>query len=409
MARILIVGGSLGGLFAGNMLLRDGHDVRIMERSATLLDGRGAGIVTHLALNDALLKAGLTNLDGLGVEVTRRIVLAPDGAVDQALATQQVLTSWSRLYSFLKGLFPQERYIHDASFVELRQSTGEVHVTLRRSGTEVIEAADLLIGCDGIRSSVRGQLWPGVRSQYAGYIAWRGICEERDLSAAARETLFDAFAFGLGDDEQILGYPVAGRGDTTERGGRRYNTVWYRNAPPGAGLADLMTDENGLHFPNGIPPASVARRHIAAMREDACKLLAPQFREVLEKTEQPFLQPIYDLTCDEIALGRVALAGDAAFVARPHVGMGVTKAAQDASVLTDCIRKHGATPQALNAYQSCRLPAGQAVVQRGRELGQYMNTQAHRAEHHHSASSQALWVLRNVAVDSSPNAAPSPR
>ncbi|WP_368735033.1 FAD-dependent monooxygenase, partial [Serratia marcescens] len=48
-------------------------------------------------------------------------------------------------------------------------------------------------------------------------------------------------------------------------------------------------------------------------------------------------QPIYDLESPRLAFGRVVLLGDAAFVARPHVGAGVTKAALDAACLADAI------------------------------------------------------------------------
>jgi 2-polyprenyl-6-methoxyphenol hydroxylase-like FAD-dependent oxidoreductase len=108
------------------------------------------------------------------------------------------------------------------------------------------------------------------------------------------------------------------------------------------------------------------------MREDARRLLAPQFAEVVEKCAQPFLQPIYDVASREIARGRIALLGDAAFVARPHVGMGVTKAMQDAIALVEALRVHGATPAALQGYAQARLAAGRDAVQRGRRLGAYM-------------------------------------
>ena len=49
MARNLLAGGSLGGLLAANMLLRDGHEVQVLEKATGSLDGRGAGIVTHAA------------------------------------------------------------------------------------------------------------------------------------------------------------------------------------------------------------------------------------------------------------------------------------------------------------------------------------------------------------------------
>jgi len=74
----------------------------------------------------------------------------------------------------------------------------------------------------------------------------------------------------------------------------------------------------------------IARSTVAAMRADAARVLASQFNEMVGLCEQPFLQPIYDLEVPRMAFGRVALVGDAAFVARPHVGAGVAKAAEDA-------------------------------------------------------------------------------
>ncbi len=69
------------------------------------------------------------------------------------------------------------------------------------------------------------------------------------------------------------------------------------------------------------------------MRQAASRLLAPQFVEVVHLVAQPILQPIYDLESRALAFGRVAIIGDAAFVARPHVGAGVAKAAGDAQAL----------------------------------------------------------------------------
>ena len=73
MARILIVGGSLGGLMAANMLLKDGHDVRVLEKVRGSMDGRGAGIVTHDALTEGLKRAGLDDSESLGVAIDGRV------------------------------------------------------------------------------------------------------------------------------------------------------------------------------------------------------------------------------------------------------------------------------------------------------------------------------------------------
>jgi 2-polyprenyl-6-methoxyphenol hydroxylase-like FAD-dependent oxidoreductase len=222
---------------------------------------------------------------------------------------------------------------------------------------------------------VRQQLAPKVQVQYAGYVAWRGVCDEAVLSKRTLDTVFETFGFGLPEREQLIGYPVAGSGNSVAKGQRRYNFVWYRPAADDGTLQSLMTDADGIHHPHGLSPNKVHYKHVAAVRRAAHDKMAPQFAEILEKTAQPFLQPIYDCASDQIAFDRVALMGDASFVARPHVGMGVTKAAEDAMALADGMSLHGATPQALMAYEQARLRPCQAVVNRARRLGAYMQNQ----------------------------------
>jgi 2-polyprenyl-6-methoxyphenol hydroxylase-like FAD-dependent oxidoreductase len=129
--------------------------------------------------------------------------------------------------------------------------------------------------------------------------------------------------------------------------------VWYRPAEPHSQLKRLLTDEAGITHAVSIPPPLISRAVIAEMHEAAETVLAPQFRDLIRLAGHPILQAIYDIESPRMAFGRVAIIGDAAYVARPHVGAGVAKAAQDALALVRCLgraldrggpRRYGSEP-----------------------------------------------------------------
>jgi 2-polyprenyl-6-methoxyphenol hydroxylase-like FAD-dependent oxidoreductase len=259
----------------------------------------------------------------------------------------------------------------------------------------------LLIAADGTRSTVRAQFLPDVRPLYAGYVAWRGVAEEPHLSRETWEALSDRFSFSLPHGEQMVGYPIAGEGNSTQPGKRRYNIVWYRPADEKTDLADMLTDSQGKLHEQGIPPPLIRQEVIDKVRADAHRLLAPQFAEVLDRTARPFFQPIYDLESPRLVFGRVVLIGDAAFVARPHVGMGVTKAGSDATALVDALAEPGkGYSEALKHYEEQRMRVGAAMIARARHLGAYMQAQIRTQQEREMAERYRTpeAVMRETAV-----------
>jgi 2-polyprenyl-6-methoxyphenol hydroxylase-like FAD-dependent oxidoreductase len=154
----------------------------------------------------------------------------------------------------------------------------------------------------------------------------------------------------------------------TRPGHRRYNLVWYRPADEPQ-LERLLTDDTGIAHAVSIPPPLISRAVVADMRDAAEAVLAPQFRDLIRLVGQPILQAIYDIESPRMAFGRVAIIGDAAFVARPHVGAGVAKAAQDALALTQALSRGSDAAAALREMETTQVPFGQRVIARARELG----------------------------------------
>jgi hypothetical protein len=63
------------------------------------------------------------------------------------------------------------------------------------------------------------------------------------------------------------------------------------------------------------------------------------------------------------------LIGDAAFVARPHTAMGVSKAAGDVMALSNCLASEADLPTALQRFEAERIVIGRDIVGYGRQLG----------------------------------------
>jgi 2-polyprenyl-6-methoxyphenol hydroxylase-like FAD-dependent oxidoreductase len=369
--RAIVIGGSLGGLMAAHLLRSTGWDAVVFERNDEELASRGVGLGTHPQLIAVLRRAGIAFDETMGIKVPKIICLDREGRTIVTQPMSRTTSGWSRLYRALREALPARNYRLGKALRHIEQDSDGVTAVFA-DGTR--EHADLLVGSDGIRSTVREQLLPQVQPIYAGYVAWRAVLDEAQVPRDIWAEIFNIYTFCLPDGEQLLAYPVPGRDNDTQVGRRGYNIVWYRPTDP-ATLAAMCTDAAGRHHTAGIPPPLIRSDVIARVKTDAEALLAPQIAEIFIRT-QPFFQPIFDLESPQLAFGRVALTGDAAFVARPHAGAGATKAAIDAAALADRLRDaNGDIDAGLASYERAQLPFGRAMVAMSRQAGAYLSAQ----------------------------------
>lgn len=370
--RALIVGGSLGGLFAGNLLRRIGWDIDIFERSPHDLDSRGGGIVLQPEVVEVFRRADVDlRAVELGVESAYRTVFRPDGSTESKRFAPQTQTSWSLIYTTLKAAFGPENYHQAKTLVKVDQDLRAGTVTAHfDDGTG--ESGDLLIGADGGDSIVRQQFWPTMRPTYAGYLAWRGLVPEDAMPQAAREALHGDFGFANNKGSHILGYLVPGEDSDVRPGRQLYNWVWYRVANERL-LTEIMTDRNGRVRGYAIPEGLLADKWISHLHREAENLLPLPFRRVIEATAQPFAQAIRDLASDHMVNGRVAILGDAAAIPRPHTAASTSKAATNALALADELQAFSdEVPAALARWEPDQVALGKYLRLQGSQTGDYL-------------------------------------
>jgi 2-polyprenyl-6-methoxyphenol hydroxylase-like FAD-dependent oxidoreductase len=364
--KVVVVGGSLGGLFDAIALRSLGCEVDIYEKSSGLMKDRGAGIVLQGEVMEFFRLHDIGTSEEISVPVHTRCYLAPDGSVLQEGSMPQAMTSWDMLYRKLRAAIGEGNYHAGVRHVGF-EANGDKVMARFEGGRE--EVCDLLAGADGPGSAVRGQLLPAVRSEYAGYVAWRGVVHEQDQPDLAAK-FAGRFTFFQAQHTHILCYLIPGPNGSLTPGQRRLNWVWYLNAAPGDELDRVLTDKDGRRREFSVPQGFIAPVMIEWLYDQARRILPPQFLRLLEATTEPFVQAIHDLAVPKMAFGRVCLTGDAAFVPRPHTAASTAKAAGNALALADCLTDaNGDVVKALRWWEPAQLDYGEQLRVHGQRLG----------------------------------------
>jgi 2,6-dihydroxypyridine 3-monooxygenase len=368
MPRVAVLGGSLIGLTTG-LVLRDlGCEVDVYERSRSPLEGRGVGIVLHPMTVRYLLDNRLLDLSAVSTSAAHHRYLADDGSVLSEDPRRHHFTGYNTLYGTLLRAFGRERYHLASEATGIAQTDGGVEIAFASGDTAT---ADLLVGADGVSSFVRRAMVPDVRPRYGGYVAWRGVVDEKDLTPSTFAVLDDSLTYYVRPGTHALTYPIPNYDGAVEPGRRLMNLVWYRNVPAGEPLSDLLTDRLGRQRDVSLPPGAVRDEHLADFRRTAVEQLPPALAEVALKTAEPFLQVMVDVEVPRMAFGRVCLVGDAAFSVRPHAAAATAKGADDVWALAGALQRSGGdVAEALRLWEPAQLELGRALLARTRDLGE---------------------------------------
>jgi 2-polyprenyl-6-methoxyphenol hydroxylase-like FAD-dependent oxidoreductase len=340
LERILIVGGGIAGLTLAMALHQQGFRAELVERSPTW-HTTGAGILLHANGMRILQALGLGEaVEQVGVVVRRWGFFDQQG---ELLCDTDLEALWGEVGPCIGITRPklQHALLAGAAAVPCRLDTAVTSLTQDEQrvwvgfsdGSRV--DYDLVVGADGISSTVRGLTLGSVSPGYTGVMIWRSLAPTRPRGVTNLMVL-------LGED-CFFGLMPMGDGHTYGFGG-----------------------VGEPRFPD--PP----KRRLERVRKRFAGFggPVPEYLASLSCDEQLHCGPIEWMELDRWYSGRVVLIGDAAHAGPPMMAQGGCMAMEDALVLAEVLCEAETVESALDTYVTRRRPRADWVQQHSRAVGE---------------------------------------
>lgn len=338
--KAIIIGGGIGGVAAGVALARAGFEIAIYEQASALREV-GAGLTVWPNAMKALRLLGLdAAVWAIGRPFGVGQVFDPRGRVLVEGARREILEQrfgWPgtvlhrhQLLQLLAQFLPSEAIHLGMRCQTIQQDRAGVTATFTNGHQD---RGDVLIGADGLNSTIRAALLGRQRPRYAGYVAYRGINRFPFESDIAYET------WGIG---QRFGF-VPGPG------GENY---WWA----------------ALSGPERSRSEADARKDLLAIYGDWFDPIPAMIEATLPETI--LCNAIYDRPpTSRWSVGRATLLGDAAHPLTPDLGQGACLALEDAVDLGKILAEQTDIPEALRIYEARRLPRASFLIRHSRWMG----------------------------------------
>ena len=345
--RVLVAGGGIAGLASAIALEQAGLEPLVLEQSPELSEiGSGIGIqpngirvLNGLGAADHVLRVGvridtseLRRMDSgqtiFGESYTAR--------AERFGGVYMVCLHRADLLESLSVRVPPERIRVGSRVVALEECPDHVVAQLE-SGEEVV--GDVLVGADGLRSTVRTILFGEHPARFTGFAAWRGTIPAADMPPGFEPHSFVAW---LGPHRHAMTFPI--RSDLQTFNGFVPTTEILREEwGPSGDLEDL-------------------RRSFAGA--------TPEVLRLIDRMTSALITPLYFRDPLPVwGTERVVLLGDAAHPTLPSSAQGAGQALEDSVTLAACLRRAGSqdgVPAALAEFASRRQPRTAAMLTFGR-------------------------------------------